>query len=108
MAQHERGREKDGGREPAGREATGANRSRGARLTGLGIEFAAAVGGLTVLGVWIDRRFETAPWGVLIGAGIGLIGGTYNMIRDGLRAGRRFQSGKTGTGGTTDSGPEHE
>jgi len=64
----------------------------GLRLAGVGIEFAAAVAGLSLLGYWIDRHFGTGPWGVLIGAGIGIVGGTYNLIRDvlvGPRSGRR-------------------
>lgn len=57
---------------------------RGMRFAGLGMEFAAAVAGLTLLGLWIDRRFDTEPWGVLVGAGVGIIGGMYNMIRQAL------------------------
>ena len=56
------------------------------RFSGLGIEFAASVVGLTLLGYWIDGRFDTKPWGLLVGAGIGLVGGMYNMIRDALKA----------------------
>lgn len=65
------------------------DRNRGLRYAGLGIEFAAAVAGLTLVGFWIDRHFGSSPWGVLVGAAIGLIGGTYNMIREALSAGRR-------------------
>jgi F0F1-type ATP synthase assembly protein I len=57
------------------------DRTSGLRLAGVGIEFAAAVAGLSLLGLWIDRHYGSAPWGVLIGAGVGLIGGTYNLIR---------------------------
>jgi F0F1-type ATP synthase assembly protein I len=59
---------------------------RGMRFVGLGMEFAAAVAGLTLLGHWIDRKLGVEPWGLLIGAGIGLIGGMYNMIRVALTA----------------------
>lgn len=61
---------------------------RGMRSAGLGIEFAAAVAGLTLLGYWIDRRYATEPWGLLIGAALGLIGGTYNMVREALTTAR--------------------
>jgi F0F1-type ATP synthase assembly protein I len=53
----------------------------GLRFLGLGTEFAAALVGLTLVGLWIDRTFDAAPWGVLIGLFIGLVGGTYNLIR---------------------------
>jgi F0F1-type ATP synthase assembly protein I len=66
--------------------------SPGLRFLGLGLELAAAVAGLTLAGVWFDRHFDTAPWGSLVGAGLGLVGGTYNMIREALAT----------------SGPDHE
>ena len=67
------------------------------RLAGLGIELAAAVVGLTLLGIWIDRRFESAPWGVVIGASIGLVGGFYNFVRAAIRAaGESARDGKRG------------
>lgn len=53
----------------------------GLRFLGLGTEFAAGFVGLTLVGLWIDRTFDTAPWGLLIGLFIGLVGGTYNLIR---------------------------
>ena len=56
------------------------NRS-GMRYAGLGFEFAAGTAGLVFLGYWIDRRYESEPWGLLIGLGIGLVGGTYNLIK---------------------------
>ena len=31
-----------------------------------------------LLGYWIDGRFGTAPWGILGGVVIGLVGGLYN------------------------------
>lgn len=56
------------------------------RYSGVGIEFAAAVAGFTFVGMWIDRHYECRPWGLLIGAALGLIGGTYNLIRESLEA----------------------
>jgi F0F1-type ATP synthase assembly protein I len=58
------------------------------RLAGIGIEFAAAVGGFTLAGYWWDRHFGTAPWGLLVGALLGLVGGMYNLIRQSLLASR--------------------
>ncbi len=56
------------------------------RFSGMGIEFAAAVVGFTLVGLWIDRSYDCGPWGVLIGAVLGLIGGMYNLIRQSLVA----------------------
>ena len=50
-------------------------------LSGIGIEFAAAVAGFTLAGYWWDGHFHTSPWGLLIGIALGLVGGTYNLIR---------------------------
>ncbi len=62
---------------------------RGLGYLGLGVELAAAVAGLTLVGFWIDRHYGSEPWGLLIGALLGMIGGMYNMIRDALAAIRR-------------------
>lgn len=72
------------------------------RFAGIGVEFAAAVAGFTVVGYWIDNHYGSSPKGVLIGAVLGLIGGTYNLIRESLGAfkvaarqdsGRRLEKG---------------
>ena len=56
------------------------------RLAGSGIELASAVAGFSLLGYWIDRSYDTSPWGLLICAICGLIGGFYNFIRSSLKA----------------------
>lgn len=56
------------------------------RFSGIGIEFAGAVAGFSLVGVWVDRHYDCGPWGLVIGAALGLIGGTYNMIRESLAA----------------------
>ncbi|HUN80662.1 MAG TPA: AtpZ/AtpI family protein [Phycisphaerae bacterium] len=50
----------------------------------MGVEFAGALCGLTLLGYWIDRHYGTGRKGVLILGGIGLVGGMYNFIREAL------------------------
>lgn len=69
------------------------DKNQGLRFAGLGIEFAAAVAGLTLVGYWVDHHFGSSPWGVLIGAAIGIIGGMRNMIREALSANRSMSSG---------------
>jgi len=64
----------------------GSDRPSWVRLSGVGVEFAGAVAGLALVGYWIDSKYDSRPWGVLIGAALGLIGGTYNLIRESLAA----------------------
>lgn len=58
----------------------------GTRLATIGIEYAAAVAGFGLLGWWVDTRWDTKPFGVLIGAALGLIGATYNLVRESMAA----------------------
>ena len=58
---------------------------------GIGMEWAASVIGLTLLGLWIDRRWGTAPWALVICFTIGFVGGTYNFIRSARKAARRAE-----------------
>ena len=60
------------------------------RHAGMGIEFAAAVAGFGLLGYWIDAQYQSGPWALLIGVGLGLAGGTYNLIRESLAAFKRL------------------
>lgn len=60
----------------------------GLQLMGIGLELVASVAALTAFGWWVDHRFGTAPWGILIGAGLGLAGGMYSMVRSALEATR--------------------
>jgi F0F1-type ATP synthase assembly protein I len=75
------------------------------RYAGLGIEIAAAVGLLSLLGWWIDGRLGSAPWGLVIGAMVGLIGGMANLLRSALSSVERpgghgaGDSGGDGAGG---------
>jgi F0F1-type ATP synthase assembly protein I len=74
------------------------DRRKGLQLAGVGLEFAAAVLGLTLVGYWVDRHFGTAPWAVIVGAVVGLIGGMYNLLRQTLGAVRRGGGGGGGDG----------
>jgi len=48
---------------------------------GIGFEFAVVIVGACLLGLWVDRRYGTAPWGILIGALLGMVGGLANFLR---------------------------
>ena len=56
------------------------------RYSGLGLELAGATAGLALLGYWIDGKFGTSPWGILIGVVIGILGGLYNLVKESLSA----------------------
>ena len=58
------------------------------KLSSIGFELAAAVGGFIFLGYLWDRHFGSSPWRTLTGAVLGLIGGMYNLIRQSLLATR--------------------
>jgi len=68
------------------------------RALNMGFELAAALTGFCLLGYWIDARYDTKPWGLLICACLGLIGGMYNLIRtaSAVTGERRPGSPKTG------------
>jgi F0F1-type ATP synthase assembly protein I len=58
------------------------------KLSSIGFELVGAVGGFTFAGYLWDRHFGSSPWGILIGAILGLIGGMYNLVRQSLLATR--------------------
>lgn len=46
----------------------------------LGLELAIASVALALAGLYLDRRYGTAPWGLLIGATLGFSSGMYLFI----------------------------
>ena len=56
------------------------------RLSAMGTEFVAAIAGMLLLGLLLDRWWGTTPALTIIGAVVGLIGGGYNLIRNALQA----------------------
>ena len=51
----------------------------------MGAELAGALLGFAVVGVWIDRHYGSHPWGLLVCAISGLIGGLYNFLRSSIK-----------------------
>lgn len=59
-----------------------------AELAGIGLELAGAVGAMALLGYLVDRWLGTGPWGVVVGAMLGVAGGLYNLIKRALKENR--------------------
>ena len=56
------------------------------RHSGVGLELAGAIAGFALVGYWIDRRYGTDPWALIIGVILGLIGGLYSLVKQSLQA----------------------
>ena len=67
------------------------NKPTWVRFSSVGIEFAIAVAGFALVGYWIDSHYGSEPWGVIIGAALGLLGGSYNLIRESMAAFKSFE-----------------
>ncbi|MBK6488107.1 MAG: AtpZ/AtpI family protein [Gemmatimonadetes bacterium] len=57
-----------------------ASRAAG-KYAGIGLQFAASVLLFLFAGQWLDRRFHTEPWGVLVGVLVGAAAAFYSMYR---------------------------
>ncbi len=64
-----------------------------------GFELTGAVAGFTLVGSWFDHHYHSYPWGILIGLALGLVGGTYNLIRSSIAASRDAGSSTKTTNG---------
>jgi len=73
------------------------------RYSGVGLELAGAIAGLALIGYWVDGRFGTGPWGIVVGVFIGLVGGLYNLVKESLAAVREAQADDESARGDVDS-----
>ena len=67
----------------------GSGRSASVSLASAGIELAGILCGLTLLGLLLDHWLDTTPIFLLIGAGLGITGGMYQVIRRAGNMGKR-------------------
>ncbi len=51
----------------------------------IGLQVGVGVGLGALVGGWLDRRYGWSPWGMTLGAMIGLAGGLYLLIKEALR-----------------------
>jgi F0F1-type ATP synthase assembly protein I len=63
-------------------------------FAGLGLAFAICTMGGLYLGQWLDRKFGTAPWMLLIGVFVGAGGSFYSMYRKLMAAQAREDAAK--------------
>ena len=56
---------------------------------GLGLQMAAAMAAFGGLGYWLDGRWGTTPWLLVVGVVLGGIGGMISVIRASIRSSRR-------------------
>lgn len=56
-----------------------------ARFLGIGLNLAVAILAGFFAGYWADKKLHTAPWLMIGGAALGMIGGFYNFIKESLR-----------------------
>ena len=90
----ERERRHTGGTPPDDR-ATGAS---AAVFAGLGLQFALAILVFAFAGQWLDRRFGTEPWLLLVGVFLGAGGGFYSIYRRLMADLRRDEERRRGGG----------
>ena len=73
------------------------------------MELVGGIVGLALLGFWIDRHFETSPWGTLICVVLGLVGGLYNLVRSSFQAfSVKDEQDESATRGFADKGDRAE
>ena len=54
-------------------------------LAGVGLQIGVGVGLGCVVGWWLDKKFGWSPWGIVVGAMLGLASGMYLMIKETLK-----------------------
>jgi F0F1-type ATP synthase assembly protein I len=60
----------------------GENRTNWGQGLAMGFETAVGVALGYFAGNWLDKRFGWAPWGMLVGMMLGLVGGAYLLIKE--------------------------
>lgn len=51
------------------------------RALGIGLELSVVIGGLAYGGHWLDERYDTGPWLLLIGVCVGTLGGGWHAMK---------------------------
>lgn len=56
------------------------------KYLGLGLNIAIGVGIGYFVGDWLDRKYGWSPWGMLVSVLLGMSGGMYLLIKEGIAA----------------------
>lgn len=67
------------------------------KYIGVGFEFAAAVGLGLYVGYRADLRYNSDPWGLLVGAAVGLAAGLYLLVKAASKMMQEFGESKDGS-----------
>ena len=55
------------------------------RFAGVGVQYALTILVLTLAGIWLDERFETAPLFLIICLLVAFVGATWSLVQQVLR-----------------------
>jgi F0F1-type ATP synthase assembly protein I len=66
------------------------------RFAGVGLQFALSVVLFSYAGQWVDRKFETTPWGVIVGVFVGAGAAFYSMYHRLMADLRREEEARKG------------
>lgn len=58
------------------------------KFAGVGIELVGVVGVMMFAGWSFDQWRGTTPWGMVVGAVVGIVGGLYNLVKDAMKSNR--------------------
>lgn len=64
------------------------------RYSGLGVQFAATVGIFALAGRWLDGRWNTSPWLLIVGVFLGFALGLLSMVKKLPSSPRTSEGGK--------------
>lgn len=69
---------------PSPRKTSGEEEKSLWSLAGLGVQFAVTVGVLAYLGILLDRKLNSSPWGLVVLVTLGTIGNLYLLVKQAL------------------------
>ena len=55
---------------------------------GLGLQLAVTVGVMVFVGIWLDNKFNTSPWMMLVCSFFGIMAALYSFIKTVLKSGK--------------------
>ena len=68
-----------------GTEQPGKDDPNWGKFAAVGLQMAVGVALGIVVGKWLDKKFDSEPWGLLVCTMLGLAAGMYLLIKDAIR-----------------------